>query len=78
MIQRLWDILMCRFIAKRCTWSRPATRDLVSDMQSLSKSVDMQTWEMKRHRQQVETGDFLVDGIIGGFPRPSFKKDGER
>jgi len=78
MIGHFFHDLMCRFTGRACSTKRPASRDLVSEMKSRSDRVTTETYEIKRHRHRVETGDFLVDVIAGGFDVTRLKDGGEQ
>ncbi len=67
---RWWRSLICLF-RRRCS---------LFSGDALTDWVEQEGRQSRMNREQlhrVQTGDALVDGLLGGFPKPRSRKDGE-
>jgi len=54
MISQFVALLVCRLTGKQCTEERPASKDLRSEMQSRSRSVEAEAITIRRERNFIE------------------------
>ena len=47
------DLVLCRFLGRRCSLRRPASRDLIAEMRSQARRAEAQTIERRRQREDI-------------------------